>query len=174
MSRRTGRSRLAARSGAGALAAVLLLTGCAGDTAGELRREVAELTDDVNNDDPDGVSDSAESLIARTQDAIRNNDIDPAEGARIIELATLLRDRYAALQPTEPTPTPSPSPSPSPTEETETEEPETETETEEETEEQTPPPATSPPSPRPTQAPPSPSPEPSPPPETLLPEVPEG
>lgn len=172
MSRGTGRSALAVRAGGAAMAAALLLTGCAGDVDGELRRAVADVTDDANAGDYEAVQDSANALIERAQDAVRSNDVSPEEGARIIELATLLRDRAAALEPAEPSPTPEP------TEQTETETvTEQETETEEvETEVETEPSPTRPPSPRPTQPPPSPPTQPSPPApeETLLPEVPEG
>ena len=175
--RRRAVTRAVTRAGGVALAAALLLTGCAADVDGELRRGVADLTDAVNAEDADAVRDRAESLIDRTQEAVRDNAIDADEGARIIELSTLLRDRYAAREQAEQAPSPSPvptTPPPSPTTVIETED------EEEETEEPTPPPATTPPpttrppSPRPTQAPPSPAPEPSPPAETVVPEVPAG
>ena len=146
-----------------ALAAGLLLTGCAADAEGELRREVADLTDEAAAGDAGGVRDAAESLIARAQEAVRSNEIAPEQGARIIELATVLRDRAGALEPAEPPPTQAPTEEPA-------EEPE-----------ETQPPATRPPAPSPTQPPPTSEPpdteEPSPTPdddETLLPEVPEG
>lgn len=101
------------RAAAGLLAAGLLLTGCATDVEGELRRSVADLSNDANAGDADAVRRGADDLIAQANDAVRGNDIDPQRGARIIELATLLRDRAGALGAVEPTPTPS-SPSPTP------------------------------------------------------------
>ena len=107
-----------------------------------------------------------DELLDQVDDAVRSNDIDAAEAARITELARLLKERAALLDP-EPTPTPTPD---EPTEEPDDE-------PEEPTEEPAPTPTRSP-SPRPSPAP-SPTAEPSPPAdddedEPVLPEVPGG
>ena len=152
------------RSAAVVLAGSLLLSGCASDVRGELRRTVANITEDANAGDADRVRSGVDELLDQVDDAVRANDIDPAEAARITELARLLKERADLLDP-------EPSPSPTPVEEP-TEEP-TQEPTEEPTEEPAPT-ATRSPTPAPE---PSPTPEPTPPPdddedEGPLPEVP--
>jgi outer membrane biosynthesis protein TonB len=146
------------RRAAGLLVVGLLLTGCATDVEGELRRSVADLTDDANAGNADAVRRGADELIAQADDAVRSNDIDPQQGARIIALATLLRDRAGALETAPPSPTPTPTPSATPTQEpTQAPEP-TEEPDDEPTDEPEP---TSEPTPAPTTAAPSPTAEPT-------------
>jgi outer membrane biosynthesis protein TonB len=145
-----------------------LLTGCAGDTDGELRRSVADLTDDANDRDADAVRDGAADLIMQVDEALRANEINPDQANRITELARQLGERADLLAPPE-EPEPTVTPSPEPTEEpSPTDEPE-------ETEEPSPEPTEEPePDPVPTEEP-EPTEEPSPEPEpTLVPELPGG
>jgi hypothetical protein len=138
------------------VAATLLVSGCAADVRGELRRDVSRITDEANARDAEGVRRGVDRLLDRLPGAVDSGEVSSAEAARIAELARLLRDRADLLEPEqEPEPTEEPTREPAPT--------------------------TAPPSPSPSPPPPAPSPEPEPEPEpddddepTLVPELPGG
>jgi outer membrane murein-binding lipoprotein Lpp len=99
----------------------LLLAGCSADPAGELRKEVRDLTEAANDRDAEQVRDEVDDLLAEIEDAVRSGELTSAEGARLAQLATAVRDAAVQLEPAEePTPSPTtasptPSPTPSPT-----------------------------------------------------------
>jgi hypothetical protein len=120
-----------------AVCAALLLTGCATDVRGELRKEVADITEAANDRDADGVRREVEDLDGALDDAVRSGELTSAEAAAIAALAASVRERAALLETpepaphetTEPTPSPaatprSPSPSPPEQEPEDSEEPE--------------------------------------------------
>ena len=119
---------------AAALSLALLLTGCAADVRGELRKEVADITEAANDGDADGVRREVEDLQGALDDAVRSGELTSPEAAEIAAIAASVRDRAALLEEAEPEPAPDPtsatpspaattrSPSPEPTPE-ETEEP---------------------------------------------------
>ncbi len=152
-----------------AVTGVLLLTGCAADVQGELRRDVAGITDDANARNADGVRRGVEDLLERLDDAVASGELSSPEAARIAELARLLAERADLLAP-EVVEEPTEAPTQEPTEPTE--------EPEEEPDEEpspSPTPSRTPPPPPPAAPSPTSEPEPEPAPsETLLPEVPTG
>jgi outer membrane biosynthesis protein TonB len=155
------------RLGTGALllCAALVLTGCASDARGDLREAVADLTADANAGDAAAVRSGVDAFLALVDRAVRDGEIDTAEGVRLAEIAQRLRAGADALEAPEPTPEPTTEePSPEPT-----------------TEEPSPEPTTQRPTPSPTPAEdddeddveqtPSPTPSPSSAPPTVLPEL---
>lgn len=109
-----------ARLAATVLCAGLVLSGCSVDVRGELRRSVADLTEDANDRDVDAVRQGAQELIDDIDAAVGSGEVTAEEGARITELATLLRDRADLVAPPEepaPTEDPTPSEEPEPTQE---------------------------------------------------------
>lgn len=112
-------------------ACALLLAGCSVNARTQLQSQVQKLTADANDRDPAAVVADANALLQAIAEAVRNGDISSAQGQRLTQLATLVRDRAPLLQvtptptpttlPPSPTrtpsrsPTPSPTPSPSPT-----------------------------------------------------------
>lgn len=110
---------------AGALAVLLLASGCGVDARGELRSAVENITVDANARDADAVRTGVQDLLQRLEQAVRDGDVTRAEADRITALAIRLRDAAGLLEPAQtpsPTPTvarPSPttaSPTPEPTE----------------------------------------------------------
>jgi hypothetical protein len=80
-----------AAAGAGALAAVVLLTGCAADPRAELRAAVEGITADANDRDADGVRRGVDDLLGRIDSAERDGAATPQEAA-------VMRDRALAVQ----------------------------------------------------------------------------
>lgn len=79
--------RAALSTAAVAASAVLLLSGCAADASGDLRRAVADLTGAANGRDADAVRDEVQAVLDALDDAQRSGDVAPAEGAVIRERA---------------------------------------------------------------------------------------
>lgn len=73
------------------LAAVLLLSGCAGDVRGDLRELVSDITVSANARDADEVRRGVDQLLERLDDALRGDDVTPAE-------AEVIRNRALAVQ----------------------------------------------------------------------------
>lgn len=88
---RRGSPTVVARAVGTALAAVLLLSGCAGDVRGDLRALVGDVTVSANAGDADAVRRGVSQLLARLEDAVRGGDVTPAE-------AEVIRDRALAVQ----------------------------------------------------------------------------
>jgi outer membrane biosynthesis protein TonB len=148
------------RAGAVALAAALVLTGCAGDTRDDLRSAVADLTADANAGDAAALRSGVDAFLALVDRAVRDREIDTAEGVRLAEIAQRLRTGADVLEAPEPTPEPTTeSPSPEPTTESPSPEPTPAEDEDDEQEEEEPTP--DPTTPPPTSAAPSPTPSPS-------------
>jgi hypothetical protein len=113
---------------AAVLCSAVLLSGCAADARGELRKQVADVTQAANAGDADGVRREVDDLDGALDDAVRSGELSSAEAATIASIAASVRERAALLEDAEPAPapqesepTPSPasttrSPSPEPTE----------------------------------------------------------
>ena len=79
------------RTAALSAAAVLVLSGCAGDADAELRAAVADLTASANGRDADAVRTDAQTVLDRLDAAQRSGDVDTAQ-------ATVIRERTLAVQ----------------------------------------------------------------------------
>jgi colicin import membrane protein len=79
------------RTAALSAAAVLVLSGCAGDADAELRAAVADLTASANGRDADAVRTDAQTVLDRLDAAQRSGDVDTAQD-------TVIRERTLAVQ----------------------------------------------------------------------------